>query len=50
MEYKKSKLIVDGNAFYEIDTECMRKKDEKGKNNNRKKENADHLYRKKAGA
>lgn len=29
MKEEKKKLIVDGNAFYEIDTECLRRKKEK---------------------
>ena len=27
MEEKKEKLIVSGNAFYEIDMDCIRKKE-----------------------
>lgn len=27
MEKKKEKLILDGNALYEIDSECMEKKE-----------------------
>ncbi|MDO4337894.1 MAG: hypothetical protein Q4C91_07375 [Eubacteriales bacterium] len=26
MEEKKQKVVLDGNAFYEIDLECVRKK------------------------
>lgn len=29
MEQEKRKLIIDGNAFYEIDLECMRQKEKK---------------------
>lgn len=28
MEEKKQKLIIDGNAFYELDLECLKKKQE----------------------
>lgn len=28
MEEKKHKLIIEGNAFYELDLECQRKKKE----------------------
>lgn len=31
MEEKKRKLVIDGNAFYELDLECLRKKKEKNK-------------------
>lgn len=26
MDEKKRKLVIDGNAFYEIDLECVRRK------------------------
>ena len=29
MNEKKQKLILDGNAFYEIDLECLKQKKEK---------------------
>mgnify|MGYP000759603647 CR=1 FL=1 len=29
MKQEKTRLVVDGNAFYEIDLECMRKKEKK---------------------
>lgn len=32
MDTKKEKLIIDGNAVYELDLECLREK-EKKKNN-----------------
>lgn len=31
MENKKEKLIIDGNAFYEIDMECMKQKEKERK-------------------
>lgn len=27
MEEKKQKLVIDGNAFYELDLECVRRKE-----------------------
>lgn len=27
MEEKKQKLVIDGNAFYELDLECLKKKE-----------------------
>lgn len=44
MDEKKHKLVIDGNAFYELDLECQKKKEEmerKKKNNIIKK----HLKR-----
>lgn len=38
MEEKKQRLVLDGNAFYEIDLECLREKEKKGKEQNIKKE------------
>lgn len=35
---KKTKLIIDGNAFYEIDLECQRKKEMEDKEKLKKKE------------
>ncbi len=32
------KLVIDGNSVYEIDEECIRKKEEQEKQRNRKKE------------
>lgn len=29
MKQEQTRLIIDGNAFYEIDLECMRKKERK---------------------
>lgn len=38
MDEKKHKLIIDGNAFYEVDLECeKKKKEEKEKRVNEKK-------------
>lgn len=31
MKQEETRLVVDGNAFYEIDLECMRKKEKKQK-------------------
>lgn len=42
MKEQKTRLIVDHNAIYEIDLECMRKKEEK----KRKKENRQKMYKK----
>jgi len=33
----KSKLIIDGNSFYEIDTECLKQKELLNKQHNRRK-------------
>lgn len=27
MEERKQKLVIDGNAFYELDLECLKKKE-----------------------
>ena len=35
MDEKKHKLVIDGNAFYELDLECQKKKEEQ----ERKKKN-----------
>lgn len=38
MDEKKHKLIIDGNAFYEVDLECeKKKKEEKEKRGNEEK-------------
>lgn len=34
MEEKKRKLIIDGNAFYEIDLECQKRKEQLKKQKN----------------
>lgn len=35
---KKEKLVIEGNAFYEIDLECVRKKErQKNRQNSRNK-------------
>jgi len=34
-----TKLIIDGNAVYEIDEACLMKQKIKGKNNSKEKEN-----------
>ncbi len=40
MKEHKTRLIVDNNAIYEIDLECVRKREEKKrKKNNRQKKN-----------
>lgn len=39
---KKQKLILDGNAFYEIDLECLKQKKEK---EHREKQRAEHQKR-----
>ena len=31
MKEEKKKLIIEGNAFYEIDTECLKYKDQEKK-------------------
>lgn len=31
--HMKTRIIIDGNAIYEVDEECMRKKKEKEKEN-----------------
>ena len=31
-EDKKRKLVIDGNAFYELDLECIRQKEKKQEN------------------
>ena len=38
MEEKKQRLVLDGNAFYEIDLECLREKEKKRKEQTIKKE------------
>lgn len=35
----KNRLIIDGNAVYEIDEECIRKKNEEEKARENKREN-----------
>lgn len=44
MEEKKRKLIIDGNAFYEIDLECQKRKEQlkKQKNSMFMKNNQNH--------
>ena len=37
-EEKKEMLIIDGNAFYEIDEECMRKKERREEMEKRERE------------
>lgn len=34
----KTRLIIDGNAFYEVDEECMKRKEEKENKEKEKKE------------
>lgn len=31
MENRTSRLVIEGNAFYEIDTDCIRKREERKK-------------------
>ena len=40
MDSKKEKLIIDGNAVYELDLECVREK-EKKKNSDSSRRNAE---------
>lgn len=35
---RKEKLIIEGNAFYEIDLECMRKKEKREEMEKRERE------------
>ena len=35
---KEAKVVLDGNAFYELDMECVRKKEEKKKRNLQKRQ------------
>lgn len=42
MNEKKKKLILDGNAFYEIDLECLKQKKEK---EHSEKQRAEHQKR-----
>lgn len=42
MREEKTKLVIEDNAIYEIDLECMRKKEER----KRKKENKHSLNKK----
>ena len=37
MEKEKSRIIINGNAFYELDLECLRKKEEERKEQEEKK-------------
>lgn len=38
MEQDKQKLVIDGNAFYEVDLECIRRKKEKKEEKQRVKQ------------
>lgn len=38
MEKDKKKLVIDGNAVYEIDLECLRQKEEKEKEKRKKQQ------------
>ena len=38
MDEKKEKLVISGNAFYEIDLDCVRKKEEERKQKAEKQE------------
>lgn len=37
MEERKQRLIIDGNAFYELDLDCVRRKDRQRKDDNRRR-------------
>ena len=38
MEEKKEKLVIDGNAVYEIDLECLRRKKQKEEESRQKQQ------------
>lgn len=38
MEEQKQKLVLDGNAFYEIDLECVKKKEKERQTLQKKKQ------------
>jgi len=42
----KGRIVIDGNAFYEIDEECMRKKKKKETIEKQDKQNSDKLKKK----
>lgn len=46
MEKKKEKLILDGNAFYEIDLQCMEKKARREEEKKKQKKNIPKRQRK----
>lgn len=42
----KGRLVIDGNAFYEIDEECMRKKKKEEVNEKQNKQNSEKKNKK----
>jgi len=44
--FMKGRLVIDGNAFYEIDEECMRKKKKEEVNEKQNKQNSEKKNKK----
>lgn len=41
-----SRIVIDGNAFYEIDEDCVRRRKERERRKRRERERQEHIARK----
>lgn len=41
-----SRIVIDGNAFYEIDEDCVRRRRERERRKRRERERQEHIARK----